>query len=526
MAYNPVEHLREFLQSGTEQIHYNDASAKLVELALDNSEGCLSSSGALVVSTGKYTGRSPKDKYIVDSPATTDRIDWGSVNQKMSEDVFNALFEQALNSIGTRPTYVITGVAGHSDHDALSVTIVCEYAWHALFARDLFSQGDGIEFDSLESFQILCIPSFKAEPKVHGVRSEVVVALDLERKIALITGTEYAGEIKKSAFTAMNYHFPLNGILTMHCSANVGKKGDTALFFGLSGTGKTTLSADGHRTLVGDDEHGWSHKGTFNLEGGCYAKCVGLERESEPQIYDAIRFASVLENVVIDATSRTCNYSDISLTENTRAAYPLSFIPSSATSRDSGHPTTIFLLTADATGVLPPIAQLTHAQTLYYFLSGYTSKLAGTERGVVSPEPNFSSCFGSPFWPLPPNCYAEMLGKKLSEHDVACYLVNTGWINGPYGDGERIPLAHTRSIIQAALAGKIQPTLTDPDPIFGLRVPKHVSDVPTSILKPETSWSDPLAYQTAAHSLATAFKRNFEKFSGVSANLSDAGPLG
>lgn len=424
---------------------------QLVEKVLSRNEGVLTSTGAVKAETGKYTGRSPKDKYIVDEASVKDKVDWGSVNQPISEEVFNKLYNKVVDYLKAKEEiFVFKGFAGADETSRLPIQVVNEYAWHNLFAHTLFIRPNEEELRGHESeFTILSAPNFKADPEVDGTQSETFIIVSFERRTILIGGTEYAGEMKKSIFSIMNYLLPEAGILPMHCSANVGREGDVALFFGLSGTGKTTLSADTNRKLIGDDEHGWSSNGVFNIEGGRYAKTINLSREKEPQIFDAIRFGAVLENVVVDPETREANYDDSSLTENTRAAYQMQAIDNIVNPSIAGHPNTIIFLTADASGVLPPISKLSKEQAMFHFLSGYTSKLAGTERGVTSPEATFSTCFGSPFLPLPATRYAEMLGDKIDEHSAKVYLVNTGWTGGAYGTGSRMKLAYTRAMVQA-----------------------------------------------------------------------------
>ena len=409
---------------------------KLVEKVLTRNEGLLTSTGAVRATTGKYTGRSPKDKFIVKEDSVKDKIDWGSINQPISETAFSRLYHKVLDYLAEKDeVFVYKGFAGADKKHRLPIQVINEYAWHNLFSHQLFILPSEEEFLEHEAgFTVICAPNFKADPSVDGTNSETFIIISFENRTVLIGGTEYAGEIKKSIFSIMNYLLPENGILPMHCSSNVGREGDVALFFGLSGTGKTTLSADANRQLIGDDEHGWSGNGVFNIEGGCYAKCINLTREKEPQIFDAIRFGAVLENVIVDNETRVANYDDGSLTENTRAAYQLEAIDNIVVPSVAGHPHTIIFLTADAFGVLPPIAKLSKEQAMYHFLSGYTSKLAGTERGVTSPEATFSTCFGSPFLPLPATRYAEMLGEKISQHNASVFLVNTGWTGGAYGD--------------------------------------------------------------------------------------------
>lgn len=498
---------------------------QLVEKVLNRKEGSLTSTGAVVATTGKYTGRSPKDKYIVEEVSSKDKVDWGNVNQPISEEVFTSLYEKVLNYLKEKDEiFVFKGFAGADTKHRLPIQVINEYAWHNLFAHQLFIRPTDEEIlDHQAEFTVISAPNFKADPAVDGTNSETFIIVSFERRTVLIGGTEYAGEIKKSIFSVMNYLLPENGILPMHCSANVGLEGDVALFFGLSGTGKTTLSADPNRRLIGDDEHGWSPNGVFNIEGGCYAKTIGLTREKEPQIFDAIRFGSVLENVVINSESRVADYDDNTLTENTRAAYPLQAIDNIVDPSIAGHPNTIVFLTADAFGVLPPIAKLSKEQAMYHFLSGYTSKLAGTERGITSPQATFSTCFGSPFLPLPATEYAEMLGKKIDQHNAKVFLVNTGWTGGEYGVGNRMKLAYTRAMVQSALEGELNNVETIKDEIFGLEIPLHVPGVPDEVLQPNKTWADQAAYEAKAKELASKFRENFKKFSNVSADIEEKG---
>ena len=498
---------------------------ELTEEAVRRSEAQLADTGALSARTGQYTGRSPKDKFLVDDGETRDLVDWGKTNQALPPEKFAGLLERMTAFATGRELFVFDGFAGADPSTRLAIRIITEYAWHSQFAHQLFLRPTPAGLtDFAPQFTLLDLPSFHADPERDGVRSETVVALDLTQKIGLIGGTEYAGEIKKSVFTVLNYLLPQQNIFPMHCSANVGPDGSATLFFGLSGTGKTTLSADPERRLIGDDEHGWSDTGVFNFEGGCYAKCVKLSRATEPEIWDAIRFGTVLENVVLDAETRMADYDNVSLTENTRAAYPITAIPNALIPGIGGHPKTILFLTADAFGVLPAISRLTREQTLYHFLSGYTSKLAGTERGVTEPEPNFSACFGAPFWPLPPTRYAEMLGQKLDQFDADCYLVNTGWIGGPYGVGHRIALDQTRALVHAALRGDLRNAPTVTDPVFGLHIPVAVPGVPDNLLQPRSTWADPAEYDAAALALAARFHENFARFPQVTEAIKAAGP--
>lgn len=442
--------------------------------------------------------------------------------------MFDNLYLKVVNYLKEKDElYVFKGFAGADKDSQLSIQVVNEYAWHNLFCHQLFIRPTEEELAShVAEFTIVAAPTFKADPAVDGTASETFIIVSLEKKIILIGGTEYAGEMKKSIFTIMNYLLPERNIFSMHCSANVGEAGDVALFFGLSGTGKTTLSADKNRKLIGDDEHGWSDNGVFNIEGGCYAKTINLSPEKEPEIYNAIRFGSVLENVVVDPETRIPDYDDGSLTENTRVAYPIDYIENIVTPSVAGHPKTIVFLTADAFGVLPPISKLTKEQAMYHFLSGFTSKLAGTERGVTSPEPVFSTCFGAPFLPLPATRYAEMLGEKIDEHGSQVFLVNTGWTGGEYGVGSRMKLSYTRAMVRAAIDGKLNNVATTQDAVFGLHIPTEIEGVPSEVLNPRDAWSDKAAYDAKAAYLADLFKENFKKFSNVSEEiLKNGGPL-
>jgi len=498
---------------------------QLVEKVLARNEGQLTATGAICATTGTYTGRSPKDKFIVNDSLVRDKIDWGSVNEPIEEEVFANLYTKVLAYLKERDeVYVFKGFAGADKKHQLPIQVINEYAWHNLFVHQLFIRPTEAELLEHQSeFTVISAPGFKADPKVDGTKSETFIIISFEQRVVLIGGTEYAGEMKKSIFSVMNYLLPENGILPMHCSANVGREGDVALFFGLSGTGKTTLSADPNRRLIGDDEHGWSSNGVFNIEGGCYAKCINLSKEKEPQIFNAIRFGSVLENVVLNKESRLPDYDDGTLTENTRAAYPIQAIDNIVEPSIAGHPNTIVFLTADAFGVLPPIAKLTKEQAMYHFLSGYTSKLAGTERGVTSPEATFSTCFGSPFLPLPATTYAEMLGEKIDEYGARVFLVNTGWTGGEYGTGKRMNLAYTRAMVQAALEGELNNVETVKDEIFGLDIPLHVPGVPDEVLQPIKTWASEDSYLEKARELAGKFRENFLKFNNLSPDINTKG---
>lgn len=505
----------------------NLSVARLVERVLDRNEGVLTSTGAVTATTGKYTGRSPQDKFIVKDEISTDTVDWGAVNQPIDEASFDKLYQKVINYLMDKDeVYQFKGFAGADKNYQLPIQVFNEFAWHNLFARQLFITPTKEELETHQSeFTVVSAPNFKADPEVDGTNSETFIIISFKKRIVLIGGTEYAGEIKKSIFSIMNFLLPQQNVLSMHCSANVGQEGDVALFFGLSGTGKTTLSADPYRRLIGDDEHGWSPNGVFNIEGGCYAKCVDLSAEKEPQIFNAIRFGSVLENVIIDEATSEADYSDTSLTENTRAAYSVENIDNIVTPSLAGHPNTIIFLTADASGTLPPISKLTKEQAMYHFLSGYTSKLAGTERGVTEPQATFSACFGSPFLPLAPVKYADMLGQKIDQYDANVFLVNTGWTGGSYGIGERMKLSYTRAMIHAALEGELNNSETITDEVFGLQIPVHVAGVPDEVLVPKNTWEDKTAYDEAAKALADEFHSNFEKFNNVSESIQNAGPI-
>ncbi|WP_134703958.1 phosphoenolpyruvate carboxykinase (ATP) [Ammoniphilus sp. YIM 78166] len=515
--------VNEVLAAG--KTRFNLSVPQLVEAAVQRGEAMLTASGALRAETGKYTGRSPKDKFIVDEPNVHDDIAWGPVNQPISAAAFDKLYQDVLEYLNGKDLFVFDGFAGANETYRLPIRIINEYAWHNLFVHQLFVRPTAEELKShVPGFTVISAPGFEATPALHGTNSETFIMVSFSKKTVLIGGTKYAGEMKKSIFSVMNYLLPQQQVFPMHCSANVGEAGDVALFFGLSGTGKTTLSADPNRRLIGDDEHGWSDLGVFNIEGGCYAKTINLTEEKEPQIWNAIKFGSVLENVVLDEETRIPDYDNGSLTENTRAAYPVDFIPGAMIPGEAGHPKVIVFLTADAFGVLPPISKLTKEQAMYHFLSGYTSKLAGTERGVTEPEATFSTCFGAPFLPLQPSVYAEMLGEKITGHNAQVYLVNTGWSGGPYGVGKRMNLAYTRAMVTAAINGSLAEAEYTVDPIFGLSVPTAVAGVPSEVLVPRNTWADQDAYDQKAKELASRFAKNFTKFQGVSAEILGAGP--
>lgn len=499
-------HLPEVKTSCLEEasvVYHHLSVAALIEHAIRNGEGILTSEGAFVSRTGQHTGRSPKDKYVVDTPEVHEHIDWGAVNQPMSPETFERLHHRILTHLQNRPLYVQDLFVGADPHYRVALRVITEQAWHNLFAHQLFirpTAEDLLHFTP--SFLVIQAPSFQADPQTDGTRSDTVIAVNFAERIVLIGGTAYAGEIKKSMFTIMNYLLPQVDVFPMHCAANKGKEGDVALFFGLSGTGKTSLSADPERQLIGDDEHGWSEEGVFNFEGGCYAKCIRLSKQNEPQIWNAIRFGSVVENVVVDPETRVPDYDDDSITENTRAAYPLHFIDNAILPSTGGHPKNIFFLTCDAFGVLPPISRLTTEQAMEQFLLGYTAKVAGTERGITEPQMTFSTCFGAPFLPLRPREYARLLGEKLERHKAQVWLLNTGWTGGGYGVGERIPIRYTRSMIQAALNGALHGVEYRQDPVFGLHVPAQCPGVPSELLEPRSTWGDLAAYDTQARMLA------------------------
>ncbi|SDK09041.1 phosphoenolpyruvate carboxykinase (ATP) [Sediminibacillus albus] len=488
-------------------------------------EGHTTNTGAVSVVTGKYTGRSPEDKFIVQTDELKDNIDWGKVNKPIDQNTFYSLYIKVVNHLRNQDEFFsFTGYAGADQHYRLPIKVITEFAWHNLFARQLFIEADDNDWDCGQGcFTVISAPSFKADPELDGTNSEAFIIISMEEKVILIGGTEYAGEIKKSVFSVMNYLLPQKNVLPMHCSANVDYDGDVSLFFGLSGTGKTTLSADPGRLLIGDDEHAWSPNGIFNIEGGCYAKCVGLSRDKEPQIYDSIQNGAVLENVI--CTDGVPDFDNTSLTENTRAAYPLRHINNSVVPSTAGHPRTIIFLTADASGVLPPISRLNKEQAMYHFMSGYTSKLAGTERGVTKPQATFSACFGAPFLPLNPRRYADMLGEKIDKHGVDVFLINTGWIEGPFGKGKRIPLEYTRAMVRAALQGELDEVDSSADPIFGLQIPVTVPEVPEKLLRPWETWNSYESYKLKAEQLAARFHENFEKFTDVDSAIVNAGPL-
>jgi phosphoenolpyruvate carboxykinase (ATP) len=510
------------------KVHWNLSVAALYEEAVRRNEGVIASEGPLVCSTGAHTGRSPNDKFIVKEPSSEQNVAWGKVNRPIDASRFEGLLTRMQAYVANRELYVLDAWAGADPSYRLPIRVVTERAWHSLFARHLFIPeiDRAAQLRHEPQFTVIDAPGFKAVPQKDGTNSETFILLDFAKRLVIVGGTNYAGEIKKSIFTIMNYLLPLRDVMPMHCSANIGERGDTALFFGLSGTGKTTLSSDPKRRLIGDDEHGWSADGIFNFEGGCYAKMIRLSAEAEPQIYATTRrFGTVLENVTVDPLTRALDLNDDRATENTRGAYPLAFIDNAVPSGRGGHPTNIVMLTADAFGVLPPIARLSPAAAMYHFLSGYTAKVAGTERGVTEPKATFSTCFGAPFMVLDPNVYAKLLGERIAKHNARVWLVNTGWTGGPYGVGSRMKLGLTRAMIDAALSGQLDAVSYQVDPIFNLEVPTSCPNVPAGVLQPRNTWKDQGAYDVQARKLARMFSDNFEAFaSTASPEVVAAGP--
>ncbi len=502
-------------------VYRNLTAPQLIEHALRRGEGTLSNSGALVVKTGKYTGRSANDKFIVDTPAVHNNIAWGNVNRPIEREKFEAIKSKVIAYLQNREVYIFDGFAGADPAYTKSFRIVNELASQNLFIHQLLRRPTAEQLAQFQAeYTVIAAPGFQCIPELDGTRSEAAILVDYEGKTVVICGTQYAGEIKKSVFSVMNYELPKLGVFPMHCSANLGPDGDTAVFFGLSGTGKTTLSADPARMLIGDDEHGWSDSSVFNFEGGCYAKCINLSAEKEPDIYNAIRFGSLVENVVMDPDTREFDFDDSSLAENSRVGYPVEYIGNAKLDGVGSLPKTVIFLTADAFGVLPPISKLDRNQAMYYFLSGYTSKLAGTEIGVTSPVPTFSTCFGEPFLPLDPSVYAKMLAEKVEKAGAHVYLINTGW----NGTGERVPLRYTRAMVTAALNGELEKGDFVTDPHFGVSIPTAVSGVPSELLIPENTWTDKDKYHATAKDLVSRFAENFKRYPNVDPEVVDAGP--
>src|SRR5437773_2417476 len=511
------------------EVHWNLIAPELFQAAARRGEGEFADMGPFVAVTTPHTGRSPNDKFVVKEPASDKDVDWGKVNQPLSSEKYQLLLKDVrsyLNDAGE--LFVEDLYCGADASYRLSVRYVSPNAWHMAFVRNMFIRPKLTDLPTFApNFTVLHAPEFQADPQHHGTKSGTFIVLNLAERTILIGGTRYAGELKKAMFTVMNYFLPKQGVLSMHCSANVGRDGDTALFFGLSGTGKTTLSADPNRGLIGDDEHGWCEAGIFNFEGGCYAKVINLSPESEPDIYRTTQmFGTVLENVVLDAATKKVRFADQSITENTRASYPLHYIRNYVEGGRGGHPKNVIFLTADAFGVLPPIARLSPQQAMYYFLSGYTAKVAGTERGVKEPQPTFSACFGAAFLVWHPTKYAKMLGDLLRQHKSNVWLINTGWSGGPYGTGKRINLKYTRMIVNAVLAGELDKVKTQTDPVFGLAVPTEIKGVPAKVLNPRAIWPDPASYDGQAKKLAAMLRENFAKFGSVEAAIKNAGPKG
>lgn len=511
------------------KIHRNLSPARLYEEAVRHERGsAIAGNGALVVDSGRKTGRSPKDKRIVEEPNSADDIWWGDINIKLDEDTYNINFERAVDYLNTRDMlYVVDGFGGWDPKYRIKVRIICTRPYHALFMHNMLIRpsADGLAEFGNPDYVVFNAGAFPANRYTKGMTSDTSVVLHPARKQIVILGTEYAGEMKKGVFTVMNYLMPKTGVMSMHCSANEGSDGDVSLFFGLSGTGKTTLSADPHRLLIGDDEHCWTDDGVFNIEGGCYAKCIGLRADTEPEIFGAIRFGSVLENVVYNEDRRTVNYDDQSLTQNTRCSYPIEYIPNAKIPCVGGHPKNIVLLTCDAFGVLPPVSSLTPEQAMYHFISGYTAKVAGTEQGINEPQATFSACFGDAFMVWHPSRYAELLAEKIRKHDARVWLVNTGWSGGPYGVGKRFRLSYTRAIIDAIHDGSLAQASTNVHPVFGVAIPETCKGVPAELLDPRKTWDNVADYDKTAHKLAGLFQQNFKKFEdGASDEIRNAGP--
>ena len=510
------------------RVHWNPGVAVLYEEAVRRGEGAISLDGPLVCGTSPHTGRSPNDKFIVAEGSSERNVAWGKVNRPIDDASFTAVLARMQAYVAGKDLFVQDCFAGADPAYRLPIRVITEKAWHSLFARHMFipETDPGRQADHDPQFTVVDLPGFTANPATDKTNSETFILLNFAKRLVIIGGTNYAGEIKKSIFTVMNYMLPLRDVMPMHCSANIGEGGDTALFFGLSGTGKTTLSSDPHRQLIGDDEHGWSADGVFNFEGGCYANMIRLSAEAEPQIYATTRrFGTVLENVAFDPATRALDLNSDKVTENTRGAYPLSFIKNSVPSGRGGHPTNIVMLTADAFGVLPPIARLSPEAAMYHFLSGYTAKVAGTERGVTEPKATFSTCFGAPFMVWDPNVYAKLLGDRIARHQARVWLVNTGWTGGPFGVGTRMKIAHTRAMINAALSGALATVPVQRDPIFNLDVPTSCPNVPAGVLNPRGTWADGSAYDQQARKLATMFVDNFKTFEATaSAAVKAAGP--
>jgi len=510
---------------GVGRAHWNLPPAKLILQTLLRGEGVLTSQGALAIETGTFTGRSPKDRFLVQDEATASRVDWGDINQPISSEAFQTLLQDVQAHLDGKSVFVKDAAVGADERYRIPVRVVAEKAWSSLFVDNMFIRlTDEERWVAEPDWHVICAPSFKADPARHGCRQGNVSAIDFKRKIIVVAGSGYTGEIKKGMFSVMNYILPVeHEVLPMHCSSNMGEEGDVAVFFGLSGTGKTTLSSDPQRQLIGDDEHGWTADGVFNMEGGCYAKTIDLSPEGEPEIFQAIRYGAMLENIGFEEDGVTPNFADDSITPNTRVSYPIHHIPGAVPTGKGGHPTDIFFLTCDAFGVLPPLARLNKGQAMYHFLSGYTAKVAGTEAGVVEPQTTFSACFGAPFLPLHATEYARMLGERMTQHGVRLWLVNTGWTGGGYGVGHRMKLSHTRAMISAALEGKLDHVDMVEHPVFGLHVPTSCEGVPSDIWDVRSTWENPNAYDEAALDLAQRFAANFESFASQATEEMKAG---
>ncbi len=511
----------------TKTVYWNLSTPALYQEALKRNEANVVYGGPLCVSTGKHTGRSPNDRYFVETKDIDGKLFYNKNNKGIKEKYFNQIFAKVQKYVANKDLFVRDAYVGSSEASRLKVRAITECAWTNMFVKNMFIEPAQAELKKfVPEFTLICLPKMKVNPKPDGIVSETAILINIKKKIILVIGTEYGGENKKALFTVMNFLLPQKGIMTMHCSANVGKKNDSAIFFGLSGTGKTTLSADITRGLIGDDEHGWDDDGVFNFEGGCYAKVIRLNQEAEPQIYSTTqRFGTVLENVVFDPETGKLNLDDDTLTENTRACYPLNFIDNAVESKRAMHPKNIIFLTCDAFGVMPPISKLSADQALYHFISGYTAKVAGTEKGVKEPTSTFSTCFGGPFMPLHPSVYAELLKKKIQKHKVNCWLVNTGWIGGPYGVGNRISIKYTRALLNAALDGKLAKAKFVTDPVFGFQIPTACAGVPANILNPQKTWKNKKAYMEKYEALAKAFIENFKKYeAGCSKAILAAAP--
>ena len=523
-----IKELAEQRLKNIREIFYNYGTPALYEQVVRRREGLLAHLGPLVVRTGYHTGRSPNDKFLVKEPTSEKKIWWSKDNNPIVVEDYNRLYSKMMAYIQGKDLYVQDCYACADPKFKLNIRVINETAWHNLFAKNMFRRFDNL--DELQNhqtdFTIIHMPNFHANPEYDKTNSEVFVVINFAEKIVLIAGTSYAGEIKKSIFTVLNYLLPLKDVMSMHCSANIGNEGDVALFFGLSGTGKTTLSADPNRKLIGDDEHGWSDNGIFNFEGGCYAKVIKLSREAEPDIYECTRkFGTILENVQIDSDTRRLDLDDDTFTENTRAAYPLTHIPNIVHEGMAGHPQNIIMLTADAFGVLPPISKLTTEQAMYHFISGYTAKVAGTEKGINEPKATFSTCFGAPFMVHHPSVYAKLLGDKIKKYNVQCWLVNTGWSGGPYGSGSRMKIQYTRAMLSAALSGKLDNVEFETEPLFNLQIPKSCEGVPAEVLNPRNTWNDKNAYDDMAKMLAVMFVDNFKEYeSETSDEIKSTGP--